>query len=182
MDLIEKILKESQIYDFTPLPLELIESLNAYVHGIKKASSLKLIEKYSKNLPAEYKIAPKFIFRFALIPETFVNFPGGVRSWTETYEKAVEIADNNYYPNKNKLDWAVFRLETQPERVILNFDSLVFSNFFKNSCLFYEKKHNNQKIKEFREEAESIERKELEIIYNQPILTEKDIFKILDNQ
>ena len=176
MRLIEKILKQAS--SINPLPFELLESIDDWVLQSSlydESIVFNVQQNCAKFLPNEFKEAPKFIFRAVVVPKNLdFKFKSGIRSWCSNVSKTENFASDLKFDSKKQV-LCILKIATDSSRVLCNLSKLGNSKIFKQSVKYWLKKKKNFSS------ALNLLIDEDEIIYEQPIITKRNIFSILSN-
>ncbi|MEO6301633.1 MAG: hypothetical protein ABIP51_00545 [Bacteroidia bacterium] len=154
-----------------PLSYDVMVALSSWKNqdNITNEVMQKIIE-FSKTLDSKFKTAPKFLFRGIGLSE---GEGPGMKSWSTTFSTAADFAiDQRGILDSDDAPVYIYKIETDQKRVLLNFTKL--NNWIKISEKYWQDK--GKSFGEYMSEAED------EIIYIQPKLTKKNLFKILGEE
>lgn len=178
LNVTESILYEKSTIKPTPknvFPKEFLEALGSWVMRYS-ISAANVITNFSSQLPSIFKTAPSVLYRVVVWKKGMKGFQGGIRSWSTSLEIAQDIGSNGLVEAGPGETEVIFKIKTDPSRVILNMVTFGKSAMFKKSANYWEN-NSDEKLRvdqTFFDEYALMNEKE--VIYNQPVITEKDIF------
>lgn len=166
-NLIEKILSEAKENQL--LSKEFLKLLDDWVENNQQGKIEKIL-KYVSLLPIKFRKAPEILYRAVAWKNRQKKFEEGIRSWSSSLQAVKYFIEEDQIITDWDAEIVILKIKTNPKRVVLNLELLGKSNLYKKSVEYWENQDEDFIGADIAEEKE--------IIYNQPIITEKDIFLV----